>query len=68
MAGDVNCNGIVDSVDAALILQFSAALLGSLPCTDNADMNGDGIIDPLDAALILQFVAGLLNSLAVGGS
>jgi hypothetical protein len=30
-AADVNGSGRVDSVDAALILQFVAGLLGSLP-------------------------------------
>lgn len=30
--GDVNCDGNVNSLDAALILQFSAALIGPLSC------------------------------------
>ena len=61
--GDANCDGTVDPIDAAFILQFSAGLLGSLPCAGNADVSGDGITNPLDAALILQFSAGLLGSL-----
>ena len=59
--GDANCDGEVSSMDAALILQFTAGLLGDLPC--NADANGDGNIDAIDAALVLQFTAGLLESL-----
>ena len=61
--GDVGCDGTVSSLDALVLLQFSAGLVGSLPCLQNADVNGDGSIDSLDAVLILQFVAGLLGSL-----
>ncbi|MCH7697826.1 MAG: hypothetical protein IH865_02655 [Chloroflexi bacterium] len=63
VAGDVNCDGTIDAVDAAFILQFSAGLLGSLPCAGGADVNHDGVTNPLDAALILQFAAGLIPSL-----
>lgn len=61
--GDVNCSGAVDSIDAALILQLSAGLAGSLPCQQNADVNGSGAVDSIDAALVLQFTAGLLPTL-----
>jgi plastocyanin len=61
--GDANCNGSVDSIDAALILQFSASLTNSLPCQQNADVNASGAIDSIDAALVLQHTAGLLPSL-----
>ncbi len=64
--GDVNCDGIVDPVDAAFILQFSAGLLGALPCAWVTDVSGDGSTNPLDAALILQFAAGIIPSLGVG--
>ena len=55
-----NCDGNVDAIDAAFILQFSARLIDTLPCPDDGDVNGDGSIDPIDAALILQISAGLL--------
>ena len=61
--GDASCDGTVDSIDAALILQFSAGLLGSLACQEFADVNSDGTVNSIDAALILQFTAGLLDSL-----
>ncbi len=61
--GDANCNGIVNPIDAALILQINAGLLSALSCEENADVNGDGSIDAVDAALVLQFSARLLNSL-----
>lgn len=59
LPGDANCDGVVNSVDAALVLQFVAGLRVSLPCRENADVNGDGRVDARDAALILQIDAGL---------
>ena len=61
--GDVNCDGNVNSIDAALILQLDAGLIDSLTCQQNADANGDGNINSIDAALILQLDAGLIASL-----
>ena len=66
LLGDVNCNDAVDSIDAALILQFDARLLGALGCELNADVNDDGSINSIDAALVLQFSAGLLDNLGSG--
>ncbi len=63
LVGDANCNGGVDSIDAVFILQFSAGLLPSLGCPQNADANGDGVVNSLDAALVLQSAAGLTTSL-----
>jgi TolB protein len=62
-AGDVNCAGVTNAIDAAIVLQYGAGLIGTLPCEDDADVNGDGDIDSVDAALILQYTAGLLDSL-----
>ena len=61
LGGDVNDDGSVNSIDAALILQFVADLLGTLTCLDRADVNVDGAVNSIDAALILQFVAGLID-------
>ena len=61
--GDVDCNEIVNSIDAALELQFIASLLDALPCDDAADVDGDGLITSIDVALILQYIAGLLDEL-----
>ena len=60
LSGDVDCSGGVDSIDAALVLQLSAALVPSLACQQNADVTGDGETNAIDAALILQLVAGLI--------
>ena len=57
-SGDVNCDGRVDAIDAALVLQYGAALIDTLPCIENADLNGDGLVNAIDAFLILTIVAG----------
>lgn len=61
--GDANCDGVVNAIDAALILQLTAGLLSSVPCQENADVNDDGAVNAIDAALVLQHVAGLLPEL-----
>ena len=47
LAGDVNCDSIVNSVDASLILQYITGILDSLPCEPSAQtiinfMSGSG--------------------------
>ena len=60
-AGDADCNGMVNSIDAAFVLQLVAGLIGTVPCPLAADTNGSGEIDAIDATLILQIDAGLLG-------
>ncbi|MCH8064227.1 MAG: PQQ-dependent sugar dehydrogenase [Chloroflexi bacterium] len=59
-AGDADCSGLVNSIDAAFVLQLVAGLIGTVPCPLAADTNGSGEIDAIDATLILQIDAGLL--------
>ena len=62
LLGDFNCDGIVNSIDAALVLRVSAGLAVPLPCTGDGDVNHDGELNPLDAFLMLQYHAGLITT------
>lgn len=64
--GDVDCSEVVSSIDAALLLQLVAGLVGSLPCQSNADVDETGTITSIDGALVLQYVAGLIAGLPPG--
>ncbi len=66
MYGDSSCDGQVNSIDAAVILQHVAALLDAKDCPANADANGDQAISSVDAALVLQFGARLIPALGPG--
>ncbi len=61
--GDSDCNGSVNSIDAALILQNVAGLLANIPCPGGADADDNGNVNAIDAALVLQVSAGLLDEL-----
>jgi hypothetical protein len=63
VTGDVDCNGRVESIDAALVLQNTSDLLGHLPCPLNARADGYPDVTSVDATLILQFAAGLFSQL-----
>jgi hypothetical protein len=63
LLADVNCDGLVTSVDAALVLQHNAGLSLSLTCKLAGDANRDGAINAVDSVLILQYVAGLISHL-----
>jgi hypothetical protein len=63
--GDVNLSGGANSIDAALVLQLAAEIIGSVACPQAADVNGDGVTNSIDSAVILQFAAGLIAVLPV---
>lgn len=55
LAGDVNGDGAVNTLDAAMILRHSAGLTELSPAQlSAADVNGDGKADVIDAASILR--------------
>ncbi len=58
--GDFNCDGMMNAIDAALVLQLTAALIQPFSCTGAGDVNDDGYTNAIDAALILQATACLL--------
>lgn len=61
--GDVNADGLVDAVDATLVLtEYARLSTGSdYSFTDSqiavADINSDGLVDAVDASLILAYYA-----------
>jgi hypothetical protein len=59
----VNCDDLVNAIDAALDLQLDAHLITSLLCPGNGDVNHDGHTNSVDAALLLQYIAGLISHL-----
>lgn len=68
LKGDVNCDGVVNSVDGLLVLRSVANLpdagAGCLPTAGDMDCNG--VVDAVDALHILRYVAGLSSRLPFG--
>lgn len=64
MKGDVNGDGVIDSLDAATILQYDVGIKDlDFTLLVAADVDGDGFVDSMDAAKILQYDAGIVDSL-----
>ncbi len=61
--GDANCDLHVSSVDATVLLQYSAGMVETLCSLQSADANANGRVDPIDAQLVLQLSAGLIDRL-----
>ena len=62
--GDVNNDGVVDDVDAALAYAIAnGKLTADLSQQDAADINGDGQVTAKDAEIIYAFYLGELTSL-----
>lgn len=60
--GDVNGDGYVDSLDAAMVLKYDAGLIElTAKQYPMADVNNDGVANNIDAALILKYDAGLIS-------
>ena len=67
LLGDVNGDGILNSVDASAILTYYAILMTEQTPTMKfdtsvADYNGDGIINAIDASAILTYYANSMTS------
>ncbi|MCF7919411.1 MAG: hypothetical protein K9N06_05810 [Candidatus Cloacimonetes bacterium] len=65
--GDVDGNGLVESYDAALVLQYFVGII-----TDwqewqitAADVDGNGLAEAYDASLIMRFVIGMIEHFPV---
>lgn len=66
--GDVNQNGLSNSLDALIILKGDVGLNITSYCPMNCgDVNGDGFVNSTDALLVLKFDVGLPVSYPIGG-
>ena len=64
LLGDVNGDGLVDTLDSMLILRWDAELIGADALNlKMGDTNGDGLVDTLDSMLILRLDAELIDKL-----
>jgi hypothetical protein len=62
LCGDVNSDGVVNSVDASVILQKAAGIIAALPKGEaSGDVNSDGIANSIDASVILQMAAAMIG-------
>ncbi len=65
--GDVNGDGLVNSLDALIILKGDVGLDISSHCPMNCgDANGDGLVNSIDALLVLKYDVGLAISFLLG--
>ncbi len=58
LAGDANCDGMVDVLDVVASINF---VLGNNPspfCFENADVNQDGIVNVLDVVATVNIITG----------
>ena len=64
--GDANCDGVITSADAALILRSVVGLSALTPRGAlQADVDGDLAVTAADAAAILRYVVGLITAFPV---
>jgi len=73
--GDINGDGLINSLDAMLLSRYILEILPELPQTDingnpydgnsAADLNGDGIINTIDSSLIQRYILEIISSFPV---
>lgn len=61
--GDPNGDGVVNNIDASLVLQYDSGLVTLRDVAlAAADVNGDGAANNIDASVILQLDSGVINA------
>ncbi len=64
--GDINGNGLIDSEDSRLIMEYSVGNIQlSVDQIERADVSANGAITPFDAALLLEYLAGIIDTLPI---
>ena len=66
LQGDVDCNALVDSVDALHTLRSVAELPQTADCLDAADVDCDDDKDAVDALRTLRYIVQLANPVVAG--
>ena len=62
LLGDADGNGLVDYVDAMIVLQYHTGVVGNDALDLNCcDVDGSGAVDYVDAMLILQYHTGVIS-------
>ena len=64
MLGDVDCNGVVELIDAVTLCKASSGIEVGLTVAGrkNADIDGDGTVGNTDLKLMLQYLAGIISN------
>ena len=63
--GDINCDGVINSIDAAAALRADTGItVPDLGQRIRGDVSGDGTVNSLDAAQILKYDAMIITSFA----
>ena len=63
--GDLDGDGVVNSMDASLLSRYILEILTSIPKVDAADLNGDGIINSTDATLLSRYILEVIDKFPV---
>lgn len=64
LLGDVDHNGVVNHIDAMLVLQYYVGMIDETGLDlDVADVDGDGVYGQYDAMYILQLYTGIIEKL-----
>lgn len=64
LIGDINDDGVVDSIDATILKRFLLKIIPSLPLENpllRADTNGDGLIDSSDYAILTRYILNIID-------
>jgi hypothetical protein len=68
LLGDADSNGVVNTLDALLVLQYyTGAVTADEINLAVCDLDGNGVVNTVDALLILQYYTGAIEKFPVEG-
>ena len=66
LLGDADGNGVVNTLDAMMILQYyTNVITAEQIILDNCDVDGNGVVNTVDAMLVLQYYTGDITEFPV---